>query len=90
MTPALDNAAGPFGWTPDGRAITYIQRLGSTDNIWAVPLAGGKPYALTHFNDLHMAAYASSHDGRLAISREAPNSDAVEATGLLSKVAPRP
>lgn len=75
----------PFGWTPDGRAITFVRRAGSVNNIWAMPIAGGKPYAITRFTDLQVAAYAFARDGSLAVSREAPNSDAVLATGLTKK-----
>ncbi|HUX66212.1 MAG TPA: protein kinase [Terriglobales bacterium] len=83
-TIALDHATmqGPYNWTPDGRAITYIVNHGTTDNLWAFPLDGRKPYPLTHFTDLRIAAYAFSHDGRLALSRGSPNTDAVLATGL--------
>lgn len=72
----------PFGWTPDGRAITYIDHHGTVDNIWAFPLQGGKPYPLTHFTDLNIYAYAFSRDGRLAVSRGSDNSDVAIATGL--------
>ena len=75
---------GPYDWTPDGRAITYIVHQGSVDNIWAFPLAGGKPYAVTQFKALNIAAYAFSKDGRLAVSRGSQNSDAVLATGLVN------
>ncbi|MGH9414862.1 MAG: protein kinase domain-containing protein [Terriglobales bacterium] len=76
---------GRYGWTPDGRAITYIHRQGSVDNIWAFPLNGGKPYALTHFTSLSISSYAFSRDGRLAISRGSANTDVVLATGLGGK-----
>ncbi|MGN6592296.1 MAG: protein kinase domain-containing protein [Terriglobales bacterium] len=80
----------PYGWTADGRAITYVLNQGPTDNIWAFPLAGGKPYAVTHFPDQHIAAYAFSKDGRLAISRGTNNSDAVVVTGLTPATAHQP
>lgn len=72
----------PLGWTSDSRAVTFIRSQGTVENIWALPLAGGKPYAITHFNDLLIYSYAFARDGRLAISRGALNSDAVLATGL--------
>ena len=71
-----------YGFTPDGRALTFIHRVGSSDNIWAMPLDGGKLYPITHFPDLGIAAYAYSLDGRLAVSRVSPNSDTVVASGL--------
>ncbi|MGH9488144.1 MAG: protein kinase domain-containing protein [Terriglobales bacterium] len=84
-TPAPPGAKGkPFlyGWTLDGRAITYVPAQGSVDNIWALPLVGGKPYALTHFTDLNITSYAFSRDGKLAVSRGSANTDVVLATGL--------
>ncbi|MGH9482560.1 MAG: hypothetical protein ACRD1L_10780, partial [Terriglobales bacterium] len=85
--PALDVSpgTGPLRWTPDGRALTYRLHRGTTDNIWALPLAGGAPYPLTHFTDLNISAYAFAKDGRLAVSRGSRNSDAVLATGLTGK-----
>jgi Tol biopolymer transport system component len=71
-----------YGFTPDGRSLTFIHRVGSSDNIWALPLDGGKVYPITHFTDLAIADYAYSRDGRLAVSRVSPNSDAVVASGL--------
>ncbi|HEY8054883.1 MAG TPA: protein kinase [Terriglobales bacterium] len=71
-----------YGFTPDGRALTFIHRVGSSDNIWAMPLDGGKTYPITHFPDLGIVEYAYSSDGRLAVSRFSPSSDAVVATGL--------
>jgi serine/threonine protein kinase len=77
--------SGPHGWTADGRAITYLDNHGTVSNIWALPIAGGPPYPLTHFTDLTIGDYAFSHDGRLAVSRGSANSDVVLATGLANK-----
>lgn len=73
---------GQFAWTPDGKAISYVRRQGLVDNLWAMPVAGGKPYELTHFSHLQIAGYAWSSDGRLAISRGEQNTDAVLATAV--------
>ncbi|HUX66213.1 MAG TPA: protein kinase [Terriglobales bacterium] len=74
--------AAPYATTPDGRALAGVITDGNTGNIWAAPLDGGPLYAITHFTDLTIAAYAFSRDGRLAVSRGSQNSDAVVATGL--------
>jgi len=76
---------GNYDWTADGKAIVYRSSYGSADDLWAFPLNGGNPHPLTHFNDLKIAFYRSSSDGRLAISRGTKNRDAVVATGLLAK-----
>ena len=69
-----------FAWSPDGKSITYVVAKGNVDNIWSLPLAGGKATQLTHFTDMHINAYAWSKDGRLAVSRGIPNTDAVLGT----------
>lgn len=69
-----------FGWTPDGKSITYVKTTGWADNIWAWPIAGGAPRELTHFTDLSINNYAFSRDGRLAVSRGQQNSNVVIAT----------
>ncbi|MGH9477419.1 MAG: hypothetical protein ACRD1C_14010 [Terriglobales bacterium] len=60
------------------------------DNIWALPVAGGTAYALTHFTELNIASYAFSRGGRLAISRGSENTDVVLATRLHSGRVRRP
>lgn len=86
ITPApgfqIGSMATQWDWTPNGLAITYVRHQGDVDNIWALPLAGGKPRELTHFHDLQIPHYAFAPDGRLAICRGWQNSDAVLATGL--------
>jgi Tol biopolymer transport system component len=62
-----------LGWTPDGRALTYVHNTtGSTQNVYAQSLSGGPPLQLTHFNSEpgFVAAYAWSRDGKkFAITR---------------------
>jgi len=74
------NFAGPGRWTPDGREIAYVESTGA--NIWAMPLDGGQPHAITHFAEEEkypmIGAFAWSHDGtRLAIARETEAVDIV-------------
>lgn len=69
-----------FGWTPDGKSITYVQTQGLGDNVWAWPVAGGTARELTRFDDMHINSYAFSRDGKLAISRGPTNSNVVIAT----------
>ena len=62
-----------LGWTPDGRALTYVHNTtGNTQNLYMQPLAGGAPVQLTHFNEepRSLVAYAWSRDGKkIAITR---------------------
>lgn len=66
-----------LGWTPDGRALTYVHNTtGSTENVYMQPLAGGPPVQLTHFDSepAIVAAYAWSQDGKkFAITRARSN-----------------
>ena len=62
-----------LGWTPDGRALTFVHRTtGSTQNVYMQPLAGGAPTQLTHFTAEPglVLAYAWSRDGKtFAVTR---------------------
>ena len=62
-----------LGWTPDGRALTYVQNTtGNRENLYMQSLAGGAPVQLTHFDSepALVASYAWSRDGKkLAITR---------------------
>ncbi|MGH9468366.1 MAG: protein kinase domain-containing protein [Terriglobales bacterium] len=75
----------PFALTPDGRPLAGVMCKGNVCNIWAAPLDGGAPYAITHFSDQQIAAFAFAPDGRLAVSRGENNDNAVLATGLGGK-----
>ncbi len=62
-----------LGWTPDGRAITYVHNTtGNTTNVYMQSLTGGAPVQLTHFDSepAVVQAYAWSRDGKkFAITR---------------------
>jgi serine/threonine protein kinase/dipeptidyl aminopeptidase/acylaminoacyl peptidase len=66
-----------FGWTADGRAITYPSVSNGADNIGMLPLDGGRPAQLTHFKGTGMDnfdRYALSRDGKqLAVTRVTTN-----------------
>ena len=65
-------------WTPDGRAITYVDTTGGVSNIWSLPLDGGKPVPLTDFKTDQIFWFDFSRDGRqLALSRGTQTSDVV-------------
>ena len=51
-------------WTPDSRAVTYLDTAGGVSNIWSQPIAGGAPKQLTHFKSDGVASYGWSSDGR--------------------------
>src|SRR5208283_5338834 len=47
--PATAPANLPIHWTPEGRAISFINSLNGASNIWEQPVEGGPPKAVTHF-----------------------------------------
>jgi Tol biopolymer transport system component len=67
-----------YGWTPDGRSISFVRSENGADNIWSMPLDGGKPVQLTNFTSDHIFRYAWSFDGkRLVAVRGSTSSDVV-------------
>jgi serine/threonine protein kinase len=72
-----------FHWSPDGRALIYVNTLGGVSNLWSQPLDGGKAVQITNFKSDLILNFAYSHDGRtLAFSRGSYTRDAV----LISEV----
>ncbi|HEX8566481.1 MAG TPA: winged helix-turn-helix domain-containing protein [Pyrinomonadaceae bacterium] len=65
-------------WTPDGRALTYIDTIGGIGNIWLQPLQGGLPKQLTDFKTERIFRFAPSADGKqLTFSRGIETNDVV-------------
>jgi serine/threonine protein kinase len=65
-------------WSPDGRAVAYINTLGGVSNLWSQPLEGGAPKQITNFTSDRILTFAYSPDGRqLALARGSHTSDAV-------------
>jgi Tol biopolymer transport system component len=75
-----------IGWTPDGKALTYLLLEGSAQNLYMQPLSGGNPVRLLHFEDepSSIEAYAWSMDGKkIAITRARfSDTDVVMFTGF--------
>jgi eukaryotic-like serine/threonine-protein kinase len=51
-------------WTPDGRAITYVNTRGDVSNIWSQSIDGGPARRLTDFKDQLIFAHDWSPDGK--------------------------
>jgi Tol biopolymer transport system component/DNA-binding winged helix-turn-helix (wHTH) protein len=65
-------------WTPDGRAVAYLDAPNGVSNIVAQPLDGGAPVPLTSFTADRLLAFAWSPDGKqLALSRGTTGGDVV-------------
>ncbi|HEX8880688.1 MAG TPA: hypothetical protein VF749_11695, partial [Candidatus Acidoferrum sp.] len=65
-------------FTPDGKSLAYIVSERGVSNLWAMPLAGGKPKQLTDFKSDVIFDFAWSRDGKLlALSRGQVSRDVV-------------
>jgi Tol biopolymer transport system component len=67
----------PVKWTPDARALTYVDQPEGVGNILSQPLDGGKPARLTDFKEHQTISFDWLRDGRLVCSRGFRASDAV-------------
>ena len=69
-------------FTPDAKALACAGL--TSQNIYAVPLDGSAPYALTSFDPdpSKIVRFAWSHDGRLALARTTTATDVVLLSGL--------
>ncbi len=64
-------------WTPDGRAIAFVNSVNGVGNIWRQSVAGGPPAPVTHFPSGKIFNFQWSRDGRLALCRGTETTDAV-------------
>jgi Tol biopolymer transport system component/DNA-binding winged helix-turn-helix (wHTH) protein len=65
-------------WTPDGKAVAYLDSRRGVSDIWVQPLDGSHPWQLTEFKTEQTAWFDWSRDGRhLAVVRRIETSDAV-------------
>jgi Tol biopolymer transport system component len=67
----------PLLWTPDGRAISFLNSVNGLGNIWEQPVSGGPPKQVTHFTSDNIFSFDWSRDGRLALSRGTDTTDAL-------------
>jgi Tol biopolymer transport system component len=73
LPPGAENVS----WTPDGRAITYVDR-GEGWNLMRMTIPDGKPERLTHFTDGQVVDHQWSPDGsRLVVHRRLGQQDSV-------------
>jgi len=75
--PSFSGAPG-LRWTPDGRALTYIDTSNGVSNIWSLPLDGGAAKQVTDFKTDQIFSFDLSRDGKqLALSRGTQTSDVI-------------
>ena len=76
--PGSVNISAGLRWTPDGRALNYVDTINGVSNIWSLPLDGGKPVQLTDFKTDQIFWFDFSRDGKqLALSRGTQTSDVI-------------
>jgi Tol biopolymer transport system component/predicted Ser/Thr protein kinase len=80
--PATGVRSSQLAWTPDGRAVSFINQVSDAGNVWNQPVAGGSPKPVTHFAADQIFAFAWLKDGRLALSRGSEPVDAVLIKGF--------
>jgi len=64
-------------WMPKGDAVAVLDYTNSASNIYAIPLDGSSPRALTSFDSGEIFSFDWSLDGRLLYSRGLSTSDVV-------------
>jgi Tol biopolymer transport system component len=74
LLPNPTDAENPFSqvtrWTPDGRAVSYMDHQRGVSNVWSQLLEGGPPQQVTQFTAEKIFSFDWSPDGkRLALSR---------------------
>jgi eukaryotic-like serine/threonine-protein kinase len=66
------------GWTPDGKALVYVDTRNGVSNIWSQPINGGPPKQLSNFKSDLIFNSALSLDGRqLVLARGTQTRDVV-------------
>jgi len=70
-------SGGNIRWTPDGRAVAFLNHVNDAVNLWEQPVAGGLPKQVTHFTSESIFYFDWFRDGRLVLSRGTEPIDAV-------------
>ncbi|HWP55320.1 MAG TPA: DPP IV N-terminal domain-containing protein, partial [Pyrinomonadaceae bacterium] len=62
-------------WTPDGRAVTYIDTRNGVSNLWLQPVSGGPAKQLTNWTEQQIFSFAWSRDGKRIITARGSRKD---------------
>jgi Tol biopolymer transport system component len=68
---------GPSAWSPDGRAIAFVNNVNGVGNIWQQPVDGGKATPVTNLTSGSIFNFQWSRAGWLILSRGTQTFDAV-------------
>ncbi|HXG63613.1 MAG TPA: protein kinase [Blastocatellia bacterium] len=67
-----------YRWSPDGKALLYVENRGGVSNIWRQPLDGSPAKQVTDFQTDIIFSFDWSRDGRqLACARGVTTTDAI-------------
>jgi Tol biopolymer transport system component len=67
-----------LAWTPDSRAVIFLDSRGGISNLWSQSIEGGEPTKLTDFRADRISWFDFSRDGKwLAASRGNASNDVV-------------
>lgn len=55
-------------WTPDGRALTFVDNRDGVSNVWLQPLDGSPAKQLTNFTSETIFRFAWSPDGKMIVA----------------------
>jgi serine/threonine protein kinase/Tol biopolymer transport system component len=67
-----------LAWTPDSRAVIFLDSRGGISNLWSQSIDGGEPTKLTDFRADRISWFDFSRDGKwLAVSRGNASNDVV-------------
>lgn len=70
-------------WTPDGKALAYVDTRDGVSNIWLQPLDGAPPHQLTNFDTENIFYFDWSRDGKnFAIARGTITSNVISIISL--------
>jgi Tol biopolymer transport system component/serine/threonine protein kinase len=68
----------PFGWSPDGKAVLYVDDRNGVSNLMSQTLDGHPPKQITNFTEGKIFNFTWSTDGKqLFLARGSVNSDVV-------------
>jgi Tol biopolymer transport system component len=67
----------PIRWTPDSKALTWLEERGGIWNVWIQPIAGGEAKQATDFKTDQIFSFAWAKDGKLVCARGTVTNDVV-------------
>ena len=78
----ITSAPVMLAWTPDSRALTFLESRKGPQTLWNQPIDGGPPLLLLDLHGDRVFSFAWSRDGRLAIAHGPVPTDVVLFSGI--------